>query len=230
MTSPVQNVAIIGAGGNIGGVIAQALIKQGKHKVTAITRPNSTSKLPDGLHDVKKVDQSSHSELVEAFKGQEVLIITLGVTAERDQATKFVDAAIEAGVPFIVPNEYGGNYADEQIGRDTGLAEPILAMRKYIEEKGAGKTSWIAISCSFWYEYSLSGAEFRYGFDFKEKTLTLFDGGKQHITTSTWPQVQHVSAKTNDICTDWFLGRSRRGKVAVSARERRQPISERLEE
>jgi saccharopine dehydrogenase-like NADP-dependent oxidoreductase len=190
MTSPVQNIAIIGAGGNIGRVIAEALIKQGKHKVTAITRPDSTSQLPNGLHDVKKVDQKNHSELVEAFRGQDVLAITLGVTADRGQANKFVDAAIEAGVPYVIPNEYGGNYADEELGRDTGLSAPILAMRKYIEEEGAGKTAWIAISCGFWYEYSLSGAEFRYGFDFKERTLTLYDEGKRHITTSTWPQVR----------------------------------------
>jgi saccharopine dehydrogenase-like NADP-dependent oxidoreductase len=189
MTSHVQNVAIIGAGGNIGGVIAEALIKQGKHKVTAITRSDSTSKLPDGLCDIKKVTQSDHTALVEAFKGQEVLIITLGVTADRNSGRNLVDAAVEAKVPYVIPNEYGGDYSDEEFGRDTGLSAPILAMRKYVEEKGAGKTSWIAISCGFWYEYSLSGADFRYGFDFKEKTVTLFDEGKQHITTSTWPQV-----------------------------------------
>jgi len=41
----------------------------------------------------------------------------------------------------------------------------------------------------------LSGSEIRYGFDFKERKLTLFDDGKQKHSCSTWPQVGRAVAK-----------------------------------
>ena len=42
--------------------------------------------------------------------------------------------------------------------------------------------------CSFWYEFSLGGGPERYGFDFKNRTVTFFDDGNTRINTSTWPQ------------------------------------------
>jgi len=195
MSQPVKNVAIVGAGGHIGGYIANALIEQGKHTVTAITRSDSSSTLPNGLHDIKKVDYNSHSSLVDALKGQDVLIISMNVTAPKDSQTKLIDAAVEAGVRWIMPNEYGGDYSNEHISKDTGLGPGIRAVRRYIEQKGGDKTSWVGLACGFWYEYSLSGAELRYGFDIPKRTLTMFDDGTVKHTVSTWPQVGRAAAK-----------------------------------
>lgn len=78
----------------------------GKHTVTAITRPDSKSKLPSGV-EIKKVDYSSQESLVSALTGQEVLIITMAVTAPRDTEAKLIEAAAAAGVPYVFPNEWG---------------------------------------------------------------------------------------------------------------------------
>ncbi|KAK1807434.1 hypothetical protein LTR12_018217 [Friedmanniomyces endolithicus] len=166
-----ENVAIIGAGGRIGSVMAEDLLKQGKHKVTAITRPESTSKLPDGLHDVKKLEYNDHASLVKAFKGQDIVLIPMNVLAPNDSQEKLIDAAVEAGVRYIMPNEWGGDYSDEELGRETGLGPGAIAI------------------------HNLSGSEIRYGFDFKERKPTLFDDGKQKHSCSTWPQVGRAVAK-----------------------------------
>ncbi|KAK4543266.1 hypothetical protein LTR36_005816 [Oleoguttula mirabilis] len=190
---PVHNVAIVGAGGRIGGQIVEALVKQGKHKVTAITRPDSTSSMPAGLHDIKKADYSDHDSLVKALSGQDFLIITMGIMAAKDSQQKLVDAAKEAGIKYIMPNEWGMDVAqNEQLGNDTMLGPGHLAMREYIEKAGL---TWISMACGFWYEFSLSGAEMRYGFDFKEKKVTLFNDGNIKLYTSTWPQVGRAVAK-----------------------------------
>lgn len=55
----------------------------------------------------------------------------------------------------------------------------------------------------------MSGSEIRYGFDFAEKTLTLFNDGKLKIHTSTWPQVGLAVAKVlalDDL--DAFINKS----------------------
>jgi len=163
----------------------QELLKTGKHKVTAITREDSTSKLADGLL-VKQVNYDNQSSLVEALQGQDALIITMSVMASPDQQTKLIEAAAAANVPWVLPNEFGNDAVNLEMGRDNFLGAAKAKYRDHIEK--LGKSSWIAIVCGFWYEFSLAGGPYRYGFDFKNRTVTLFDDGNTKINTSTWPQ------------------------------------------
>jgi len=181
----IENVAIVGAGGQSGKFIVEAMLKNGKHKITAITREGSTNKIAEGVH-VKKVNYDDPSSLVDALKGQDALVITMGVTAPPDQQTKLIEAAAAAGVPWVIPNEFGGDGLNEKAGKDIFLGPAKKAVRDHIEK--LGKSSWIGIACGFWYEFSLGGGPYRYGFDFKKKTVTMYDDGTTLLDTSTWPQ------------------------------------------
>jgi hypothetical protein len=161
------------------------MLKNGNHKITAITRIGSTSKMPQGV-DVKIVDYNNQLSLVEVLNGQDALIITMGVTAPPDQQTKLIEAAAAANVPWVIPNEFGGDGFNEEAGKDTMLGPPKRMVRDYIEK--LGKSSWVGIACGFWYEWSLAGGPSRYGFDFKNRTVTFFDDGTTSLNTSTWPQ------------------------------------------
>lgn len=180
----------------MGSHITNALLKQGKHKITAITRPNSANVLPEGIHFIQKVDYDDQKSLSAAMQDIDALIITISALGARDSQTKLIDAAIEAGVKYIMPNEWGLNISDSSpLVQDLPFVPEILGIRKYIEEKGQGKTKWVALSCSFWYEFSLAGTEIRFGFDFTKKSLTLFDEGNVKICTTTWPQVGRAVAR-----------------------------------
>lgn len=192
-TNHLTNIAIVGAGGHSGSSIVPALLSTKKHKVTAITRPDSTAEMPSGLHAIHKVDYSDHSALVTALQNQDVLIITLAVMAPAETQKKLIDAAIDAGVKYIIPNEWGINQSNAELAKDTLTGHRILPIREYIESKSS-TTHWIGICCGFWYEYSLAGTEARYGFDFKTKTVTLFDNGDVKINTSTFPRVARAVA------------------------------------
>ena len=135
---------------------------------------------------VKKVDYNDHSSLVEALKGQDALIVTMGVTAPPDQQSKLFEAAAAADVPWVIPNEFGGDGLNEEVGKDTFLGEAKKKERDHIEK--LGKSSWIGIACSFWYEFSLGGGPSRFGFDFKNRSVTFFDDGTTRINTSTFAQ------------------------------------------
>lgn len=191
----VENVAIVGIGGRSGAFMADALIKGGKHRVTAITRADSSNKMPSGVHDVKKVDYNNHESLVQSLVGQDVLIITMAVLAPPDSQKKLIDAAVEAEVRWIMPNEWGYDPSNTKMGNDSMIGPRLIAARKHIEEVGVNKTNWIGLCCGFWYEFSLAGTEARYGFDFDKKTLTLYDEGETKINTSTWPLVGIAVAK-----------------------------------
>ncbi|UJR12261.1 hypothetical protein I4U23_016438 [Adineta vaga] len=188
----IEKVAIVGAGGQVGKFIVDELLKIGKHQITALTREDSTNKIPSGVK-VVKVDYNDPSSLIDALKGQDALIITMAVTASPDQQTKLIDAAAAAGVPWILPNEFGGDPTELEMQKDNFLGERKAKYRDHIEK--LGKSSWIGLICNYWYEYSLSGGDSLYGFDFKTRTVTLYDDGNTCINTTTWPQTGRAVAK-----------------------------------
>ncbi|KAK1641473.1 CipA protein [Colletotrichum phormii] len=180
----IKNVAIVGAGGNIGKAIAEELLKTGKHTVTAITRNESTSSLPIGVKKAS-VSYEDRKSVVAALKGQDFLIITLSLSAPPGTHTSFVQAAAEAGISYVMPNAYSINAHTEAIRRDIPITN--AAMENIAEVQKAGLTS-ITLMNGFWCEYSLVADPATFGFDLKNRTITLYDDGEQAIKVSTWAQ------------------------------------------
>ncbi|KZF26454.1 NAD(P)-binding protein [Xylona heveae TC161] len=187
----IERVAIVGAGGTIGTHITNALLKTGRHKVTALSRKDSGNKLPDGVV-IAPVDYDDEATIVAALKGQQFFIITMAPTAPRDTHSKLVQAAAKAGIPYVMPNAYGGDIDNIKLGQDTMLGPVGKAQRDEIERLGM---QWITVCCGFWYDYSLAGGEARFGFDFDKRSLTLYDDGNTKNSTSTLSQVGRAVAK-----------------------------------
>ncbi|KAK6520821.1 hypothetical protein TWF506_001064 [Arthrobotrys conoides] len=184
-------VALVGAGGNQGKHIAEELVKGGKHTVTAITRADSKAKLPAGVVP-KVVDYNDTSSLVEGLRGQDVLIITMSVAAPPDTQTKLIDAAKEAGVKFVIPNEWGYDIErNPQLLYDMLVGERAIKIREYCQSK---EVSFVGVAGGFWYEFSLGGGDIRYGFEIEKREFTRIDGGDIKISTSTWEQVARGTA------------------------------------
>lgn len=155
--------------------------------MTAITRPGSASKLPEGA-SVVSVDYSGADDtaLVEALRGQQALIITIAVSAPKGTINKLARAANKAGVPYVLPNWIGHDNANQALLDDSLLKagrDSIVA-----EFKNMSGTSYLGLVCNFWYEFSLGGGADRYGFDFKKRSFIQFDDGNVAINTTTWPQ------------------------------------------
>ena len=132
------------------------------------------------------VNYDDEASLVSALKGQQFLIITMAVTAPRDTQFKLARAAAKAGVPYIMPNWYGSDLDNKELGQATLLGPAGRAIADEIESLGVSK--WVMLACNFWYEFSLAGGEIRYGFDFQNRSVTFFDDGKTKIITTTWEQ------------------------------------------
>lgn len=109
------------AGGNVGRYITNALLETGNFTVTAVTRADSQNALPDAVA-VKKVDYGMPDALVEALRGQDALVITIsGRSPMQVIEEKLVRAAAEAGVPWILPNEWSPDSASEGLVNDVFL-------------------------------------------------------------------------------------------------------------
>lgn len=113
-------------------------------------------------------------------------------TAPRDSHSKLVQAAAEAGVPYVMPNGYGGDIENVKLGEETLLGPVAKANRDEIERLGM---QWVTVCCGFWYDYSLAGGEARFGFDFDKRALTIYDDGNTKNSTSTLKQVGRAVAK-----------------------------------
>ncbi|KAI1652282.1 NAD(P)-binding protein [Daldinia loculata] len=190
----VKKVAIVGATGTVGSFIVEELLKLGKHEITAITRKSSSAanSVPEGVK-VVKVDYDEESTLVNGLKGQNALIITMDTRASPDTQSKLIRAAAAANVPFVLPNEWGCDMADEALGKDVLIGDIELSSRNLVEE--LGKSSWIGVVTGFWYEYSLGFGKETYGMEWKTRTWTFFDNGETKMNTTTWPQVGRAVAK-----------------------------------
>ncbi|EOA84075.1 hypothetical protein ACJQWK_00810 [Exserohilum turcicum] len=175
----IKKVALVGANGNVGSYILSALQAKSRFQITAISRQQSTATFPSGI-DVAHVDYNEPPSLVKALKGQDALIITMSVSA-RGAQEKLIRAAAEAGVPWILPNEFG-MYNTEQAQLDT-IGPGKQRDRALIEALGV--SSWIGMTSGFWYEHSLSAGY--YGIDIKKRQVVYFDDGNQRLNTSTWP-------------------------------------------
>jgi len=113
-------------------------------------------------------------------------------------------------VPWILPNEWGADSADANLVRDVPAFQKGPQQQESIA--ALGKSSFVAVSTGFWYEWSLA-ADACYGFNFANREVTLFDEGRTKISTSTWPQVGRavasllslpVQASGGETCLEQF--------------------------
>ena len=173
--------------------MTEEMLKLGKYKVTAITRADSTNKVPEGC-EIKKIDYASQASIVDALRGHDALVITMNTMAPPEHQTKLIEAAAEAGVPWVLPNEFGYDIENPGLEKDIApIGEKHKEYRAHIEK--LGKSSWIGVTCGFWYEYSLAHSPATFGFDIKNRTATFIDDGETKINTSTWRQCGRAVAK-----------------------------------
>ena len=95
----------------------------------------------------------------------------------------------------------------------------VVATRKGIAN--LCKSSYIAVSTGFWYEWGLAMPA-AFGIDFAKRAVTLWDEGETKISTSTLPQVRpqpSVSFLTSDSV---LLGWSCRRRSSQSAHQTRK--------
>src|SRR3569833_98327 len=173
-----RKIAIVGASGTIGAPTLAALLAQGIHTITAITRSESNSTFPNGVQ-IQKGSCTDESFLVSALRGQDVLVLMLG-HGGIEQQTPLIRAAGKAGVAYALPVEY----SSDPEATDLVAASPFLGFRKHFrllaEEVGV---SWICIANNPWIDWSLAAGFWK--IDIKGRRATLLWGGNTKFVTTT---------------------------------------------
>ena len=157
--------------------------------MTVLSRSSSSkAPLPSGA-TVKEIDYSSHDSIVSALKGHQAVVSNVGWQIIAEQ-WRLIDAAIEAGVSFFLPSEFGADLSNPK-----AAALPVFAgkaaTRKYIEAKAAeGKISYAYIVPGNFLDWDV-----KIGFSSNPHgTTNLLDGGDIPFAATTLSNVGQIVA------------------------------------
>jgi len=200
-----KNIVQVGAAGSLGKPVLDALVASGKFNITIVARHTSESQVPstDNLRQLK-VDFSSHQALVDAFRGNEALVLTLGDFGNLGKNTQtLTDAAIDAGIKRVILSEFGNDLYNAP-GKNQKIFQAKHDAFAYVEGKAKeGKITWTTVSNGAFFDWGLVHQFL--GFDLKDKKATIFDGGANLFHTTTLASIgqsvvgvlSHASATEN---------------------------------
>ena len=186
MTSSIKTVALAGANGNIGKPVLEELLNQG-YTVTVLSRPNSTSTYSDNVK-VARADFQNKAQLVEALKGQDAFISTVGPEGSAGGGL-LGEAAVEAGVKRYIPAEFGADTLHNPEIRSMPFFAPKIASQTKLEEviaSSSGKTTWTHVYPNLFLEYCI---QINVIANLKQKQITLWDGGDVPYSAAPLPAI-----------------------------------------
>lgn len=150
MSQSIKNVVVIGAGGNLGQPILEALLDSSTFTVTVLSRATSEATFPPGV-SVRKTDYTL-SSLVSAFEGTDAVVSAVGMGGFAQQKT-VIDAAVKAGVKHFIPSEFSVN----TISPAVCALVPVFARKKdiidYLVSKEKEGLSWTGIAAGLLFDW-----------------------------------------------------------------------------
>ncbi|KAI7251753.1 hypothetical protein KC319_g3167 [Hortaea werneckii] len=176
----LKNIAIVGAGGNVGSAALKHLLASDRNfNITILTQPTSTSTFP--THPRLTVQKGTFTDanfLTPALQNQDALLLALGFRA-MDLQPPLITAAVSAGVSYILPTEYAGDGLNEAMIDAVPVFQPKRAARSQIAELGG---TWIGIATNPWTDQSLRLG--LCGLDLFARKATLYrDAGTFNMST-----------------------------------------------
>lgn len=199
-----KKIVQAGAGGSIGAPVLKALVDSGQFDVTVLTRKSSNYKPPYNSITVVPVDYTNHAELVEALRGNDALVVTLGdfTSSERNHHA-LTDAAIKAGLKCIIPSTFASyvsppffvvhcvhNGILRDLSNPPGSEEetfrPHLNNMAYIRSKQA-EIGHIFITNGCFFEWGLKTGIL--GLDIPNAKCTIYGDGMRPFNATTYDSV-----------------------------------------
>ncbi|KAH8647170.1 hypothetical protein BX600DRAFT_484505 [Xylariales sp. PMI_506] len=178
-----KNILIIGATGSIGSVVLEALEKDGSFTLTLLQRASSKGTTPAHLKTIKIADSYPTEELIEAFKGQDVIINCMTTQSVAGQF-RMIDAAIEAGVKRYVPSEYGLNNARTDAQDLSSVFGEKGSVQAYLRAKAADEAiEWMSVTCGMWLKWS--AARDFLGMHVSDRRFVFWDDGEGLFSCTT---------------------------------------------
>ncbi|MCJ1251754.1 hypothetical protein MMC30_008992 [Trapelia coarctata] len=180
MVQEIKNVMVIGAGGNVGKPVLQALLDSAAFNVSVLTRPSSTSTFPPTV----RVHKTEYTEtaLVTVFQGQDAIISTVNFLALPDQKM-YIDAAIKAGVKRFFPSEFSVDSLDPAVLELLPFFHQKKEIIEYLRIKESEGLTWTGFCTGLFFDWGLRIGLLQ--FSLLTQTASLWDTGSTPFPTTT---------------------------------------------
>jgi uncharacterized protein YbjT (DUF2867 family) len=180
-SSIYKNVLLIGASGNLGKPILSALRADSTFNITVLSRVDSATTFASDVK-VIKADYSNKDALVKAFTAQDVVISVVAATAATADFDKIlIDAALQAGVKWIIPTEFGPDTSHPAAANNLILSAKIATAD--LLKKNQSAIAHTFVVTGFFLDWCFENGQL--GFDIANHTATLYDDGKHLVSGTT---------------------------------------------
>ncbi|KAK2037469.1 NmrA-like family protein [Colletotrichum somersetense] len=197
-----KSVLIVGANGTLGAKILDALVAAKSFKLSALKRAGSQSKLAYPAEQVQTIevdDDLSRECLEEAFKGQDVVIVSFRLR-NLEQHLRIAEAASAAGVKHFMPADFGSIDADNPRARELiPLYRYKLAVRQKAQELSDNNPNfaWTGIVCGHFFDWGIKEGFLHAYLD--RKAIDVIDGGNIKASVATLPRVGEAVVRILDL-------------------------------
>ncbi|KAI1160869.1 NmrA-like family protein [Nemania serpens] len=189
----IKTVALLGANGNLGTVVLQALISSGHFRVTVVKRESSPYSLPPaaaqnvGLKTVD--DELSLESLTAVLAGQDAVVVSIPLR-DPAQHLRIADAAAAGGVRRVIPADYGSCDSDSPRAQDlVPLFKHKAAVRARLQHLAASRAdlAWTSLVVGHFFDWGLR--ENFLHFDLATRRAEILDHGRYKSSTATLARV-----------------------------------------
>ncbi|KAF3903747.1 hypothetical protein ABW21_db0206939 [Orbilia brochopaga] len=184
--SSIKDVIVVGASGNLGPSILQALLTSSHFNVSVLTRAGSHSSSTFPANVTVHASDYTPESLEAAFKGTDAVVSVIAGAALGEQK-KLIDAAVAAGVKRFIPSEFGSNTDNKDAQELVPVFSRKVEIKEYLEQRAAGGLTWTGIVVGPVFDRSLKLGFL--GFDIPSRRATIYDSGDRRFTASTLAQV-----------------------------------------
>lgn len=150
-------------------------------QVTALTSNlDKTTSEWGGKVNITKADYTSIATIAPSLRGHDALVSLIN-RDEADVQIMIIDAAIEAGVPHIIPSSFGIDSRVPEIRANPALEAKIRAEDYVIQRAAEGKISFTAIQTGMFFDWAIKAGVI---LDANGPTM-LFDSGSTPFSVSS---------------------------------------------
>lgn len=203
----IKKVSIVGATGNLGSVLLEALVSSGSFDVTVVQRASSKAKpsVAGTAVPIKTVDDDlTLASLQAAFGGEDAVVVSFPLR-DADAHIRIAEAAAAAGVSRVIPADYGSCDSGSARAQElVPLFKHKTAVRRRLQELSAasaeeegedekeggrprGRFSWTSIVNGHFFDWGLR-QNFLH-FDLAARTADILDDGRARSSTATLARV-----------------------------------------
>jgi nucleoside-diphosphate-sugar epimerase len=188
----LTKVALIGANGNLGQPILEALVGANDFTVTVLKRRSSKSAIPiehPNVHTVTVDDDLSLASLTEAFRGQNAVVTAFPVL-DVDEHLRVGEAAAAAGVSRVIPADFGSCDANSpRVQELMPLFMRKIRIRERLQELSAKdeQFTWTSLVSGHFFDWGLE-KNFLHC-DLKTRTIDLLGDGTDRTSMTTLARI-----------------------------------------